>query len=148
MTASQLSQLTYQSGSGADTLWVRVYDGTLSSSWSNAFTVTGPVDTGPVVAPTSMSATATHGQSFTASSLFTYSDPFGDAATQYDFWDTGSGGGHFVLNGVSLGRKPGKRISPPRNWRSSAIRAARAQILYGCKLLTARNGAPGRTPSR
>ncbi|MGY4312993.1 hypothetical protein [Bradyrhizobium sp. JR3.5] len=70
------------------------------SSWSNAFTVVGPIDTGPVEAVASIQAA--HGQSYAASTLFTYSDPFGVGATQYDFWDSGTGGGHFVLNGVAL----------------------------------------------
>jgi probable HAF family extracellular repeat protein len=34
---------------------------------------------------------------------FSVSDPDGEAITQYDFWDTGTGGGHFVLNGQALG---------------------------------------------
>src|SRR6185437_6526176 len=100
ITAAQLSQLSYQSGSGADTLWVRAYNGTQWSPWSNSFTVTAPVDAGPV--ETVSNLTATHGQSYAASSLFTYSDPFGSAATEYDVWDTGTGGGHFVLNGSAL----------------------------------------------
>jgi hypothetical protein len=41
------------------------------------------------------------GQAFAASSLFTASDPDGDAITQYDFWDTGGGSGRFHVNGVT-----------------------------------------------
>ncbi|QOZ33208.1 hypothetical protein XH92_17280 [Bradyrhizobium sp. CCBAU 53421] len=100
ITAAQLSQLTYQSGSGADTLSVRANDGTVWGAWSNNFTVTAPTDAGPV--ETVANVTATHGQSFAGSSLFTYSDPFGSPATQYRVWNTGTGGGHFVLNGVAL----------------------------------------------
>jgi hypothetical protein len=48
-------QLSYQSGSGADTLWVRANDGYQWGAWSNAFTVTAPTDTGPVVTPTNAS---------------------------------------------------------------------------------------------
>jgi VCBS repeat-containing protein len=102
VSASQLAQLSYQSGSGADTLWVRANDGTQWSSWSSSFTVTAPVDTGPVVTPTNFSISSFANQSFAASSLFTYSDPFGSPATQYDVWDTGDGGGHFALNGIPL----------------------------------------------
>ena len=47
-----------------------------------------PIDTGPV--ETVSNLTATHGESFAAASLFTYSDPVGSAATEYDFWDTGT----------------------------------------------------------
>src|SRR5262249_60544563 len=38
-----------------------------------------------------------------ASSLFTATDPDGDAITGYSFWNTGAGGGRFLLNGVALG---------------------------------------------
>ena len=99
VTAAQLSQLTYQSGSGTDTQWVRANDGYQWSAWSNSITVTAPLDTAPVV--TVANLTAAHGQSFAASSLFTVSDPDGDAITQYGFW--GAGGGHFMLNGIAQG---------------------------------------------
>ena len=100
ISAAQLSQLTYQSGSGADTLWVKASDGVQSSAWSSAFTVTAPVDSGPVEGVSNLTAAA--GQWLTASSLFTYSDPFGSAATQYGFWNSGAGGGHFELPGIAL----------------------------------------------
>ena len=56
VTAAQLSQLTYQSvpGSSADTVQVRVNDGTLWSNWTS-FTVTAP----PVVIQTDGSTTLT-----------------------------------------------------------------------------------------
>jgi hypothetical protein len=111
ITAAQLSQLTYQSGSGTDTLWIEANDGTVWGPWSNAFTVTAPVDSGPVVTPVHSSLSSTDGQSFAVSSLFTYSDPFGSAATEYDVWDTGGGGGHFVLNGTSLGANQNNDIT-------------------------------------
>jgi serralysin len=44
VTAAQLSQLTYQSAGGVDTVQVRVNDGTLWNAWQS-FTVTGPVGT-------------------------------------------------------------------------------------------------------
>jgi hypothetical protein len=44
----------------------------------------------------------TAGQIFVASNLFTASDPFNDPIEQYDFWDTGSGGGRFLLNNQPL----------------------------------------------
>ncbi len=111
ITAAQLSQLSYQSGSGADTLWVRANDGTVWGAWSNAFTVTAPTDLGPTL--TVGNLTATPGQSIPAASLFShYSDPFGSPATQYDFWDSGTGGGgHFVLNGATLPSGQGNVIA-------------------------------------
>jgi hypothetical protein len=44
VTAAQLSQLTYQTAGGTDSLQVRVNDGTLWSSWQS-FSVTGPTAT-------------------------------------------------------------------------------------------------------
>jgi hypothetical protein len=98
--AAQLSQLSYQSGSGTDTLWVRACGGTLWSTWSNSFTVTAPINSGPAV--TNDSIKSFPNQTFAASSLISYSDPFNSPATQYDFWNSGAGGGHFVLNGNAL----------------------------------------------
>jgi hypothetical protein len=102
VTAGQLSQLSYQSGSGADTLWVRANDGMSWGNWSNAFSVSAPIDTGPVVTATNAGIKSFPNQTFAASSLISYSDPFGSPATQYDFWNAGAGGGHFLLNGSAL----------------------------------------------
>ncbi len=104
VSASQLAQTTYRPGSGTDTLWVKAYDGAQWSGWSQAFTVTAhiaAVNTPPMVTPVSANITASTGQSLAASALFTVSDPDGDAIAQYDFWDTGGGGGHFLVNGVT-----------------------------------------------
>jgi hypothetical protein len=46
-----------------------------------------------------------------ASTLFTASDPFGDAITEYDFWNSGSGNGHFLLNGQVLGASQDNYVS-------------------------------------
>jgi len=101
VTAASLSGLQYHSGAGTDTLWVRANDGTVWGPWSPAFTVTSPINTGPVISVSNK--TAAHGQSYAVSSLFTYSDPFGIAATQYDVWNSGTAAGaHFLLNGVAL----------------------------------------------
>jgi hypothetical protein len=101
LTATQLAQTTYQAGTGTDTMWVRASDGTLWSNWSNGFLVTGPVDHAPVVTASNVTLSAGH-TSVAAASLFAASDPDGDAIVQYDLWDDGSGGGHFVFNGTAL----------------------------------------------
>src|SRR5262249_55636488 len=90
--SAQLAQTTYVSGSAAVMLWLRVSDGAQCGPWSPSVTVTAPVDTGPVVTPAPHTS-ALDNQIFAVSSLFTASDPFGDAITQYDFWNTGAGGG-------------------------------------------------------
>ena len=46
---------------------------------------------------------AVHGQVFSAAQLFTTSESDGDTITQYDFWNTGTGGGRFLVGGVTQG---------------------------------------------
>src|SRR5213078_2177296 len=101
VTAAQLPQLKYQAGSGTDTLWVKANDGFEWGNWSSAFTVTAPPDQAPVV--TASNLTTTLGAQLSAASLFSVTDADHDTITQYDFWDTGAGGGHFALNGNALG---------------------------------------------
>jgi hypothetical protein len=72
-------------------------DGSASNNLSTSktttvdITATPPVDTTPVVTVSNL--IATHGPRFVASDLFTASDPDGDVITEYDFWNTGTGGG-------------------------------------------------------
>jgi hypothetical protein len=96
LTAAQLAQTTYQSGSGSDQLSVRASDGTLWSAWQT-ITVTVPVDQAPVVTPSNK--WMLRNQSIAASSLFTATDPDGDPITTYAFKDP-TGYGYFVVNGV------------------------------------------------
>ncbi len=56
------------------------------------------VDHAPVVSATNISAT--HNQSFAASSLFSVTDPDGDTITEYALYDA-TGNGHFVVNGIT-----------------------------------------------
>jgi hypothetical protein len=92
-------------------LWVRAYDGTVWSNWSNAFPVTAPIDNGPNITPNNPNIFSLQGQTFAVSSLFSYSDPFGSAAKSYDVWDTGGGGGYFSLNGTKLAANQDNVIS-------------------------------------
>src|SRR5205807_2287417 len=71
VTAAQLAQTSYQSGSGADQLYVQASDGTLWSGWQG-FVAIAPVDHAPVV--TAPNVTLIHNQSIAAASLFTASD--------------------------------------------------------------------------
>jgi Tryptophan-rich Synechocystis species C-terminal domain len=105
VSAAQLSQLSYQSGSGADTLSMRANDGTQWSAWSNPFMVTAPIDSGPVTTPVSSTVFLGHAHQSTiaASELFTTSESDGDTVAEYAFWDLGTGGGHFLVNGVAQG---------------------------------------------
>jgi microcystin-dependent protein len=100
ITAAQLSQLSYQSGSGADKLWVRTNDGLVWGAWSSAFTVAAPTDTGPTIFVANQNVM--HGQTILANDLGLYSDPFNSPGVLFDYWNSGTGGGHFVLSGVTL----------------------------------------------
>ncbi|MCH3162074.1 hypothetical protein K3X16_14765, partial [Listeria monocytogenes] len=75
---SQWSNIAYQFGPASDQLWVRAFNGVSWSTWAQF----AAIPEGPVV--TVADVTAWHGQSFAVSSLFTYYDPFGFAAAQYD----------------------------------------------------------------
>ena len=67
------------------------------SAWQGV-TATVSSDQAPVV--TALKKTVTHKQSIAASSLFTATDPDGDAITTYALKDL-TGNGHFVVNGVT-----------------------------------------------
>jgi archaeosine-15-forming tRNA-guanine transglycosylase len=96
LTAAQLAQTTYVAGSGSDQISIRASDGTLWSAWQTA-TVTAPVDQAPVV--TASNKWMLRNQSIAASSLFTATDPDGDAITTYALMDP-TRYGYFVVNGV------------------------------------------------
>jgi hypothetical protein len=102
VNATQIAQVTYQPGSGTDTLYVRASDGLAYGNWTSGFTVTGPANALPLVTPVQSAFTASRSQTYAASSLFTASDSDGDPIAQYDFWDSGAGGGHWLLNGAAL----------------------------------------------
>ncbi|WP_223969797.1 Ig-like domain-containing protein, partial [Bradyrhizobium sp. RD5-C2] len=103
VTAAQLSQVSYQSGSGVDTLWVRANDGTQWGSWSPSFNITAPTDHSPNVGAPDFAAS--HNQNIAISTLFSVSDADGDSMTAYLFWDstTDPASGHFVVGGVVQG---------------------------------------------
>ena len=74
---NNISTLDYLEG----VTYIQFSDGTydtVTSTFAPASQDTGPVET-------VSNLTATHGESFAASSLFSYSDPVGSAATEYDF---------------------------------------------------------------
>src|SRR5262249_42270293 len=85
VTAAQLSQTTFQSGSGYVDLWVRAFDSFDWSAWKE-LPSNPPVNHAPVV--TAPDFTASHNQNIAASSLFSASDADGDTITKYQFWDS------------------------------------------------------------
>ncbi len=63
------------------------------------FTISVPMNHAPVVITSNKSET--HGATLALSSLFSFSDADGDAATKYQLWDStrDSSSGHFVIAG-------------------------------------------------
>jgi hypothetical protein len=114
---------------GTDTLWARLLQNNGQLTAWQQFTVTAPADTGPVVNSVSNIKTVP-GQSFAASNLFTASDPFNDAIAQYDFWDTGSGGGHFLLNNQVLGANQDNFVSAAQLGQTTYVSGSGVDTLW------------------
>src|SRR2546429_331376 len=94
-------------------VWVRGSDGAAGSAWAASFSASGPGHTGCGRVWSSDVGSSDLNQSFAVSSLFTASDPFGDAITQYDFWNSGAGGGHFLRSEERrVGKECRSRWSP------------------------------------
>src|SRR5262245_4424412 len=87
VTAAQLAQTTFQSGSGSDDPWAPRNDGFNSRAWRECH-VNAPVDAQRVVTPPDF--TASHNQNIAASSLFSVTDGEADTITKYQFWDSTS----------------------------------------------------------
>jgi hypothetical protein len=80
---------------------MRVSDAGGFGAWTvPGFTAT---DAAPVSTWYTNALVASTDQTFAASNLLTATDTDGDPITQYDFWDTGAGGGHWSVNGVAKG---------------------------------------------
>jgi Ca2+-binding RTX toxin-like protein len=100
LTAAQLAQTTFTAGSlSSDDLFVNVYDGNAFGG-PKEFHVNVPADNAPTVMAANQ--TATSGQVFNASSLFSANDADGDSLL-YFFYDNSPAptSGHFEINGVT-----------------------------------------------
>lgn len=94
-------------GSGNDTVWVRVYNGSDWSEWASWNMTTG-VGSGTGGTPPTVSASTgsvSANASTSASSFFSVSDPNGASITAYEFWDSNdsTGSGYFSVNGTGQG---------------------------------------------
>jgi hypothetical protein len=96
--ASQLSQVTYQGGAGTETIWMRASDGIQYGTWK----FINATDTAPAVTPTNVNITVSYTEPVAASTLFKASDADGDSIAQFDFWDSSTAGGHWLLSGQAL----------------------------------------------
>ena len=89
VAASDLSNVWLRSGSagGSETLWVRAFDGTDWGAW-DTFTLTTIPNTTPVA---TINDQPLHTNTWAlVSDWLSYSDANGDAATRYQFWDSGA----------------------------------------------------------
>ena len=98
VTAAQLSQLTYHSGAGVDTIEISVYDGTLWSEQAS-FTVTPLPE--PVVTATNQ--TVADNQSIPLTDLFSVS---GSGISEYRVWFSWPQGGFPALGEVTNNGTP------------------------------------------
>ena len=105
ISAAQLAQTSFVTGTVGDSLQIRAFDGTDWSAADNAvwspFTVSVPADNPPVV--TTADVTLTANQTVALSSLFSVSDADGDSITEYQLWDStrDPASGNFVVGGVA-----------------------------------------------
>ncbi|MGY4503260.1 hypothetical protein ACVWYH_007217 [Bradyrhizobium sp. GM24.11] len=90
VAAADVSNVWLSAGAtgGTETLWIRAFDGTDWSAW-DTFTLTTVANTAPVATINDQSL---HVNTWAqVSHWLNYSDANGDAATKYQFWDSGSG---------------------------------------------------------
>src|SRR5207253_3112525 len=107
ITAAQVAQTSFVAGTSVSVgrVPIRAFDGadwsqTPAVRWS-PFNINVAANNAPVV--TTADKSATHGQVFALSSLFSVSDADGDTITRYQLWDGTADplSGHFVINGVA-----------------------------------------------
>ena len=125
LTAAQLAQTTFTAGTRvSDDLLVNVYDG-IDHSEVKEFHVNVPANHAPTA--TASDVSATRGQVFNASSLFSASDADGDGL-QYFFYDNSSDptSGHFTVNGVAQ--------APNATFAVSAAQLAQTTFTAGSRL--------------
>ena len=116
LTSAEFASLNIIGGASAGTenFWVKVSDGTFSTSWSSFALTTTPTGGANDYAPT-LSASNTSIQtnaSILASSVITAADADGNTLT-YTVWDSGSGSssGYFELNGQALSAGSGHTLT-------------------------------------
>jgi hypothetical protein len=146
VTATELGRLVYQSGSGADVLYVRANNGFQWGPWSAGFAVTAPIDGAPVATPVTASMSVARGQSLAAAGLFNVNDPENDRIVTYDFWNRGTGGAHFVVNGATQGSNRDVYVTAAQ-LAQATYQSGPGTDRSGFAPMTASSGGPGHKPS-
>jgi Ca2+-binding RTX toxin-like protein len=105
VNATDLAGTDYVGGAnpGSEQVWVRANDGLEWGAWK-PWTMTTALHV-PNAAPevTASSSTVLLDQAVAADSLFSVTDADSDTITQYEFWDSTAGNGHFTVDGVEQG---------------------------------------------
>ena len=105
VSAADLANTDYVGGAngGTERVWVRANDGLEWSAWKpwNMTTALHVPNAAPVVSASDQ--TVLLSQAVDASSLFSVSDADNDPITQYEFWDSSAGNGHFTVDGAEQG---------------------------------------------
>ncbi len=103
VSAADLAALTYTASdtAGAEQVWVRANDGLEWSAWKPWTMQSSAHLTNSAPTVTASNTTILLDQPVLASTLYSASDADGDAMTKYEFWDDGTGGGHFDKAGVA-----------------------------------------------
>ena len=96
--------------------------------------------------PVSNTILAATGQTFAASNLFSAADVDMDLPVQYDFWDNGAGGEHWVTNGAPGLTNTDNPVNAA-NLSQVTYQAGSGTDTLGCAQAMVCNLAPGRIPS-
>jgi Ca2+-binding RTX toxin-like protein len=88
---------------GSEQVWVRANDGMAWGAWESWTMNSWPHLTNDAPVVTASNTTVLLGQSVDASSLFAVTDADVDVITQYEFWDSTAGNGHFTVGGIEQG---------------------------------------------
>jgi len=142
VSAAQLAQTTFQTGSVADDLWVQAFDGTAWSAWKE-FHLTPPVNHAPAVSASDQNVLKN--ASIDVNTLFSVSDADNDTITAYHLWDSTTNplSGHFAINGVAQGTNQSINVSAAQLAQTPS-RPAASPTISGCRPSTEPPGAPGR----
>jgi hypothetical protein len=102
VSAADMSNVLFRAGSvspASDTLRIEAFDGT---SWGSRDVVvsTAPANRAPTVTA-NLGASVIVGGSIPVTSIFSVSDPDGDAINAYEIWDSNPGGGGFRIGGTT-----------------------------------------------
>ncbi len=113
VSASDLANTEYVGGAnpGTEQVWVRANDGMEWGAWKpwEMTTALHVPNAAPVVSAADTTVLLNH--TVAAADMFSVSDADEDSITQYEFWDSTAGNGHFEVNGVAQGANASIAVS-------------------------------------